>query len=376
MTTSTQDLAPDSSQESTEDGSEKSSGSTGSFLSGFLDRSNLVWILLVAVLVAIFPFFASPKWLLVGVQIGIAIIAALGLNLLVGYTGQISIGQGGFLAVGAYTSGFLITRTGLPTVAAIVLAVILTTVIGVIVGLPALRLRGLYLAIATLAAQSIILWVIVNWKWLTEGSGSIDVPPPELFGFAFDNNFRWYWLTITLCAVSAILMKNLVTSNFGRSFVAIRDAETASSVVGVNITRYKLLSFAISSAYVGLAGALIGSWRGIVTFERFEVEVSILYLAMIIVGGLGTLRGSFFGAIAMSALPVLIDDLAVSLRDEVPFLVTKLPSIQTLIFGIVIVVFLVRVPGGIASIRLGRWGSRSVEGNGVNTTSLKTSLED
>jgi branched-chain amino acid transport system permease protein len=324
-------------------------------VSGVLQR--VVWWHPVVVLaIAVFPFVASPKWLLVGVQVGVAIIAAMGLNLLVGYTGQISIGQGGFLAVGAYSSGYFITRSGLPTVVAIVLAVLIATGIGVFVGLPALRLRGLYLAISTLAAQSIIIWTVRNWSWLTDGTGSFVVPSPVVFGFAFDSDFRWYWLIQAICGLSMLAMRNLIESNFGRAFVAIRDAEVAGSVVGVNVTRYKLLSFAISSAYVGLAGALIGSWREVVTWERFTVDVSVLYLAMIIVGGLGTLRGSVLGAVAMSALPVVIDDLAVSLRDDVPFLVNKLPSIQTLIFGLIIVVFLVRVPGGIADLKLPRPG--------------------
>lgn len=348
MSTSTQNTSPDPSVSVPG----KVTGSTGSIASRFSNRGNVVWISLITLALVVFPFVASSKWLLVGVQIGIAVIGALGLNLLVGYTGQISIGQGGFLAIGAYTSGYFITRAGLPTVLAMVLAVVAATVIGIIVGLPALRLRGFYLAISTLAAQSIIIWVVRNWAWLTEGTGSFVVPKPELFGFKLDSDFRWYWVTIALCALAAILMNNLIRSSFGRAFIAIRDAETASSAVGVNTTRYKLLSFAISSAYVGLAGALIGSWRGVVTWERFTVDISILYLAMIIVGGLGTLRGSFLGAIAMSALPVLIDDVAVALRGEVPFLADKLPSIQTLIFGMIIVVFLVRVPGGIATLRL------------------------
>ena len=309
----------------------------------------VLWALSIAI-IAVVPFVASPKWLVVAVQIGIAVIGCLGLNLLVGYTGQISIGQGGFLAVGAYTAGYFITRQGVPTLVAIAIALVFSLVIGVIVGLPALRLHGLYLAIATLASQTITIWVVSNWEWLTDGTGSFVVPPPEVFGFRFDTDFRWYWLVVAVAVVALIVMRNIVESNFGRAFVAVRDAEVAGSVVGVAATNYKLLSFAIASVYVGLAGAMIGSWRSVVTWERFTVDISILYLAMIIVGGLGTLRGSVLGAAAMTALPVLIDDVAHAVREQVPILTDKLPAIQHMTFGLIIIVFLIRFPGGIADI--------------------------
>src|SRR5699024_9621952 len=161
-------------------------------------------LLLAGLLVLALPFLLTPYWLTIANQIGIAIIGAVGLNILTGFTGQISLGQGGFLAVGAYTSGLLVVRLGVPTLIAVVIPVFVTAVVGAFFGLPALRLKGLYLAIATLASQFIILFAVRNWDAVTGGTGSIAVPNPELLGFTFVSDFHWYWV-IAACAVLAVI---------------------------------------------------------------------------------------------------------------------------------------------------------------------------
>jgi branched-chain amino acid transport system permease protein len=302
-------------------------------------------VLAIALLVAL-PFYATAFWMTVAIQVGIAVIGAVGLNILTGYTGQISLGQGGFLAVGAYTSGLLVTRAGVPTLVAVVIAVLATALIGALFGLPALRLKGLYLAIATLAAQQIILWTVRNWRAVTGGVDSLFVQSPELFGYRLESDFAWYWVVGAAAAMAVITGRNLFRTGIGRAFMAIRDQDTAAEAIGVNLTRYKLLAFAVSSAYVGLAGALTAHWTNIVTFERFTLNVSILYLAMIIVGGLGSTLGSVLGAAFMIVVPSLLKQGAQSLEGS--FLARQLPAIELFVFGLVIVLFLVFEPRGLA----------------------------
>jgi len=304
--------------------------------------------LALAAVVAL-PFVVSPYWLTIVNQIGIAAIGAIGLNILVGFTGQISLGQGGFLAVGAYASALLAARAGVPFPLDVACAVLMTAVAGTMFGLPALRLKGLYLAIATLASQQIILWVVTHWDAVTGGTSALVVPPAQLFGWQINGDMAWYWV-IAFCTVLATLAAtNLMRTGLGRAFAAIRDHDVAAEVIGVDPFRYKLLAFFISSAFVGLAGALIARYNLIVTWERFTFDVSILYLAMIIVGGLGSVSGAIYGAAFMIAVPVWIEELSRS-TSGLAFLQADLPAIQQLIFGLTIVLFLVFEPRGLARI--------------------------
>ncbi len=297
-----------------------------------------------------FPFVASPYWLSLGNQVAIATVGAIGLNILVGYTGQISLGQGAFMAVGAYGTGILTARMGVPFWLSIPAACILTAAIGVFFGLPSLRLKGLYLAVATLAAQEIVEWIVTHWTVLTGGTEALVIPAPTLLGQRVNTDFRFYWIAASTAGATALFAANLFRSRVGRAFVAIRDQDVAANVVGVNVYYYKLLAFATSSFIVGLAGALIAHYRTIVTWERFTIETSILYLAMIIIGGLGTLTGSFLGAAFITLLPAAINTLGRSLQDTAPAIATLLPSVQQGMFGLIIILFLVLEPGGLAKL--------------------------
>ncbi|MBA2529410.1 MAG: branched-chain amino acid ABC transporter permease [Euzebyales bacterium] len=296
------------------------------------------------------PFLATPFWLTVLNQIGIAAIGAIGLNILVGFTGQISLGQGGFLAVGAYTSGLLATNLGLPFPLAMAVAVVVTAAVGTLFGLPALRLKGLYLAIATLASQELIIFVVRNWDAVTGGTGALVVAPASLFGVDVRGDFAWYWVILFFAVVATLAATNLFRTGLGRAFVAIRDQDIAAEVIGVDPLRYKLLAFAVSSGFVGLSGALTAHYRSIVTWERFTLEVSILFLAMIIVGGLGSVSGSIYGAIFMIVLPAAIQQLGTALRSQVPVIAGQLPAVQQGAFGLVIILFLIFEPRGLARI--------------------------
>jgi branched-chain amino acid transport system permease protein len=313
-------------------------------------RTEYVRLVLLALFLVALPFVATPFWLSVANNIAIAAIGAIGLNLLTGYTGQISLGQGAFLAVGAYTSGILVTRLGVPTVLGVVAAILVTALVGAFFGLPALRLKGLYLAIATLAAQFIILYLVRNWEVVTGGVDSLVVDRPELLGFGIRTDFAWYWLILGIAAVSAIAARNLFRTGLGRAFMAIRDQDIAAEVIGVDVVRYKVLAFAVSSGFVGLSGALIAHYRTIVTWERFTLDVSILYLAMIIVGGLGSIAGSVYGATFMIGAQAAITRLGQELRGSLSFVQAQLPAIQVGVFGLIIILFLIFEPRGLARI--------------------------
>ena len=306
-----------------------------------------------AVFVLVFPFFAGTYWLDLANQIAIATVGAIGLNILVGYTGQISLGQGAFMAIGAYAAGLLTLDLGLPWGVSIVLACMLTAAVGTFFGLPSLRLKGLYLAIATLAAQEIVEWAMTHWTAVTGGTEAIVLPSPSLFGVRLNTTFNFYWLAVLAAAGTALFAANLFRTRAGRAFVAVRDQDIAASVMGVNVFRTKLLAFATSSFFVGLAGALIAYYRTIITWERFTLETSIVYLAMIIVGGLGSIRGSFFGAALITLLPAMIANAGRALQDTAPVVANLLPYAQQTVFGLVIILFLIFEPRGLSKL----WGN-------------------
>ncbi len=306
-------------------------------------------VLVIAALIAT-PYLVTDYWLGIINTIGIAVIGAVGLNILVGFTGQISLGQGGFLAVGAYTSALLHTRADVPVPLSILAAMLTTAAAGAFFGLPALRLKGLYLAIATLASQEIIIFVVKRWEWLTAGAGYLDVDRLEILGWRVERTlfeFQWYWIIVTLATLSVLAARNLFRTGLGRAFMAVRDQDIAAEAIGVDTTRTKVLAFAVSSMFVGLAGALTAHYTETVTWERFTLDVSVLYLAMIIVGGLGSVAGSVYGAAFMMAIPALLTEVADAVRESAPFVAQQLPAIKNAVFGLVIVVFLLFEPRGL-----------------------------
>lgn len=307
-------------------------------------------IIIVLLAVLFFPWIADNYWLTLANQIGIAAIGAIGLNILVGYTGQISIGHGGFLAVGAYSAGLLAVNLGLPFWLTIPIASFATAAVGALFGLPSLRLKGLYLAIATLAAQEIIIWVINHGSIIGIGE-SLALPRASLFGIVFANtDFAFYWIVFACLVGTVIFTSNLFRSRTGRAFVAIRDQDIAAQVIGVDLFRYKLLAFATSSFFAGMAGALTAHYRGIISWERFTIETSILYLSMIIIGGLGSVSGSIYGAAFIVLLPALLTNLGRATSDILPQINAFMPYIQQGAFGLAIILFLVFEPEGIAKL--------------------------
>ena len=319
-----------------------------------LQRNTIIAVIII--FYVLFPLLANEYALNLASLIGIACISAIGLNILTGYTGQISVGHAAFMMVGAYTAAILNTRYGVSFLLCIPAAGIMAALVGSFFGSPSLRVKGLYLAIATLAAQFIIEWVINHWTWVSGGSfSSIYVNPPDLFGWTpatkdAEAIMRYkYYIIFVFLAMAVVFALNLVRSPVGRAFVAIRDQDVAAEIIGINIFRYKLTAFAVSSFYAGVGGALYCFFYEVANYESFTLIISIDYLAMIIIGGLGSVLGAIYGAIFISLLPIVLSIVGTWFGDT--FLgganTEIMANVQVVTFGALIIFFLVVEPEGL-----------------------------
>jgi branched-chain amino acid transport system permease protein len=298
----------------------------------------------------VFPFAANAYMLYVANMIGFAVIGAVGLNLLTGFTGQISLGHAAFLGVGAYTSAILVTRLGFSFWLSIPFAGLVAAVAGIIIGIPSLRVKGLYLCIATLAAQFIFQFIFIHWESMTKGITGINIPHPRIGSLEFITEKEFYWITFFFVILGVGYARNLVRSRMGRAFVAIRDRDLSAEIIGINLFRYKLSAFAISSFYAGVAGALWVNFLKVVTPDHFPFILSIQYLAMIIVGGLGSVLGSIFGAVFITLTPELLNYLSEIAKVNAPGYEEIFVPMKEVIFGLLIVLFLIFEPRGLAEI--------------------------
>ena len=303
----------------------------------------------VAALAAL-PLVGTTYWLDVANRVGIAVIAAMGLNILTGFTGQVSLGNAAFMAVGAYATAALAARN-VPFYLAIPLSGALTALVGMVFGIPSLRLKGLYLAIATLAAHFIVAFVVVHWESMTGGVAGISIAAPAVGGFAFDSDHKIYYLILAVAIGHLFFAKNLFRTRVGKAFVAIRDHDISAEVMGVEVFRYKVLAFGVSSFYVGIAGSLFAYQARIISPESFPLDVAIDQLGMIIIGGLGSVLGSVLGAVFITLLPEILRLMTGSLGHSFPALVQLFASLKLGVFGLTIVLFLVFEPDGMAA----RW---------------------
>jgi branched-chain amino acid transport system permease protein len=299
----------------------------------------------------IIPLTLHEYFLSVANLVWIAVIGALGLNILVGYTGQVSIGHGAFMSVGAYTAANLANRLGSPWPVNLLAGGLMAALIGAIVGIPSLRIKGLYLAIATLAGQLIIEWTINHVTFISGGvQASIEVARPRLGPMVLDTQRDMYYFLLIFVVLAIVGTMNLMRSRVGRAFIAIRDQDIAAEIIGINIFRYKLLAFAISSFYAGVTGVLYTYFLGIANYEQFQIGVSIDYLAMIIIGGLGSVLGSIFGAIFVTLLPIVIR-YAMEAFGGVFFsqstVLNLIPNLRLMLFGALIIFFLIVEPEGL-----------------------------
>jgi branched-chain amino acid transport system permease protein len=315
-------------------------------------RTKTHWVLLIGFLILLFaaPGYLGNYWLGVANLIGITLIAATGLNILIGYCGQLSIGHAGFIAVGAYTAAILTNRLELPFLVGLIGAGFTAGFIGLIFGIPSVRVKGFYLAITTIAAQFIIIWVINHWSAVTGGFIGIKVPYASIGGFVFQSEASQFYLIMSIAILATFFAKNIARTRVGRAFIAIRDNDLAAEVMGINLFYYKLLAFFIGCFLAGIAGALLAHWIGFVNAEQFSLVESILYIGMIIIGGLGTTLGPILGVVFIRLLQQILT------VEFVPFLertFTALPSgfatgVTPMLFGLAIVLFLILEPRGLA----------------------------
>ena len=318
------------------------------------------WLVFAALAVAYLAIpFAGSEYFLLTIMVPFLVyaLAALGLNLLTGYAGQVSLGTGGFMAVGAFATYKLATAfPGLNIVLILALAGLITAAVGVVFGFPSLRIKGFYLAVATLAAQFFLIWLFNKFPWFFNysASGVISAPPRAVFGHVFvtgaeaDPRAR-YLFVLSVVALLALVAKNIVRGRIGRQWMAIRDMDIAAEIIGIRPLRTKLLAFAVSSFYCGVAGAM---WAFIYTSaveaSAFEIDRSFQILFMIIIGGLGSILGSFLGAAFIVLLPIFLDLAPRLIGSQLP--VNVLTNLESMVFGALIVFFLIVEPRGLARL--------------------------
>ncbi len=306
----------------------------------------------LAFLFLVLPWVVKPYMLYVLNMIGIAAIAAIGLNILIGYTGQISLGHGAFFGVGAYAAGIMATSADLPFILVVPAAAAVTSLVGMIFGIPSVRLKGLYLTIATLAGQFIVEYILLHWEGLTKGTMGITLPRASLLGWELGGD-RGFFLVIFLCLIGMTWFAvNLIRTKYGRAFIAIRDNDRAAEGMGIPIFRYKLLSFAISSFYAGFAGALWAYYMVSITTEPFNLGLSVEYIAMVIIGGMGNIAGSIFGAVFITGLNEVLRWATDALMNMGVFTSTGLnmAPLREFAFGAAIVLFILFEPRGLAEV--------------------------
>ncbi|OYZ89251.1 MAG: branched-chain amino acid ABC transporter permease [Rhizobiales bacterium 17-65-6] len=315
--------------------------------------TRLIFVCVVAgiALLACAPLVLNNYYLSLMIQIGYLGIAALGLNILVGFSGQISIGHAVFFGFGGFASAFL-AEHGVPVPIAIVLAGAWTTAVGLLFGIPAARVKGLYLAIATLAAQFILQDFFVRAEWFTGGTHGAMAAPFTLFGYDLSGDQRYFYVVLVFVVVMYLFAANLMRTRDGRALIAVRDHYLSAEMMGVNLTKYRTMAFGISSFYAGIGGALYAHYIGYMSVEGLDILFSIQFLAMIIIGGLGSIMGSLLGTIFMVLLPELTGALAGILQgsaiDRLLHLKDGITYMREMLIGATIILFLIFEPDGLA----------------------------
>ena len=307
---------------------------------------HVFWYSALMLLLVAAPWLFAEYWLAQLTFVLIYSIAGLGLMLLAGFTGLFSLGHAAFLGVGAYTQAVL-TNAGMPFPLALACAAGLSASVGLVVGLPALRLKGIYLGMATLSFGFIVEEVLARWESVTKGNAGIAVKKPEMFGWTIESNEGFYFLCLVLTVVTTLGILNLLRSPTGRAFVAIRDSEISAQSMGIHLAQYKTMAFAISAALTGVAGALYAHKLQFISPDQFNILQSIDLLLMIVVGGLGSVHGAFLGAAFLISMPQVIS----LVKEVLPDAIGQAPGLKNVLYGGVLILFVLFEPMGI----YGRW---------------------
>jgi branched-chain amino acid transport system permease protein len=312
----------------------------------FQHGGQVFWYGLLAVVTLLAPLVLSDYLVGEAAFVFILAIAGVGLMLLTGFTGLVSLGHAAFLGIGAYAEAYFLSK-GVPFPISLMLAALIAGGTGFLIGLPTLRLSGVYLAIATFGFALIVSEILAKWESVTRGFNGFRVPRIVLFGETLRQDWHLYYISLAVLVLVIVAVLNLLRSPTGRAFIAIRDSEVAAQSLGVNLTVYKTSAFAISAAITGLAGALYAHKLNFLSPDGFNIILSIQLLLMIVVGGLGSLHGAVYGAIFVGALPSAIG----ILRGELPRAIAEQPGLEPLIFGLILVLTVIFEPYGI----YGRW---------------------
>lgn len=308
-----------------------------------------VWLGVFVALLVVAPFILSRYQLSILNEMAIATIGALGLNLLIGYTGQISLGHAAFVAIGAYTTGLLTSHFNMPFFLTLPLSGLTAAALGMIVGVPALRLKGLYLALGTLAFGFIVEYIIFHWD-LTKGDMGMAIKRISLGGYVIKTEADYYYCFMFVAALAALCAKNIVRSKIGRCFTAIRDRDIAAEALGIPLAKYKIMAFGLSSFYAGIAGCLTAHYQKWIVPGSFDLSLTIAYIAMVVLGGLGTILGSILGAILITGIPHGIVYAVDALKGSYPALSGLIVHFKLGIFGLIVVLALLFEPQGLAGI--------------------------
>lgn len=312
-------------------------------------RGERVSLIVFALILAALPFVASPFLLDLACQVLLASIGALSLMLLTGYAGQISLGHAGLIAAGAFTTGILAREVSAPFWITLPASALTGVVLGLIFGLPSLRLRGLYLAVSTLALHFIVIYLGGEYETKRGFSTGIMVDKPTIAGVALNDGRIWYFILLAFAVGTLLICINLLRSRSGRAWRAIHAKETVAEALGIGVAGYKLLAFVISSAMTCVAGSLFAYYRGFVSIEAFDLFLSIQYVAMIIIGGMGSLLGALLGAAFVTVFPYAIEAL-LKLLPNVQSLAAEIFAVNYSAFGVVMILFLVLEPLGLVGI--------------------------
>jgi branched-chain amino acid transport system permease protein len=313
------------------------------------DRIGIALLVIVAFIGI--PLVATPYFFsAILIPFLIFSLAALGLNILTGYAGQVSLGSAAFMAVGAFGAyNFMLRLPGIPLLGAFILGGLCAAAVGLLFGLPSLRVRGFYLAASTLATQFFVVWALTKIRWFTNysSSGVITAQKMHILGFDFDTPVAKYLLVLVIVCSLGLLAKNMVRSNMGRCWMAVRDMDVAAEVIGIPLMKTKLLAFAVSSFYCGVAGALYAyAYLGTVEPEAYSLDLSFRILFMVIIGGLGSIMGSFMGAAFIVLLPVVLNTLAHATNIST----AVASNLELMVFGALIIFFLIVEPHGLARL--------------------------
>ena len=298
-------------------------------------RADRIGVVVLVAALAVVSQFLGEYHLALLTQITIFALSAMGLNILLGNTGMISIAHAAFMGVGAFSSAYLIQNLGFPALPAILLAGLITSVVGMVFGLPSLRLKGVYLAMASFAAQIILYWAFEQSRWLTGGQDGRFAERPMVLGIDFMDSHRFYLFALGITVLGAVANLNILRSRMGRAFTAVRDHSLAAEMMGVNPFRVKMASFGLATFYAGVAGALFGQYLEFVAIQAFSLTVSIQFLALVIIGGLGSLAGSVLGAAFIVLVPEILDALVLALAHNTG----EMAPIRLGVFGLIVVVF-------------------------------------